>query len=301
MRRAHQRSGWNQPVTDRAKVDVHFCIIGTGRCGSTLLQRMLDRHPELFVFPETHWLPKLVEWFGHGPAPVEDQLAVLRRTRHVGGKPTTPLTDAQLRQIHDAGQQLTVQRFAEAVAHAVASPKKVGLWADKTPDYAYCMGALQALWPDCRFIHLLRDGPAVVRSMSRHPGYQALVDRSALFWCPLSFDYEPTQPAEPAPLEAFVSLWYRRMLRLQDEATRLAPGSYLEIRLEELVARPEVTLQRIREFALLPPAKGWIEDAAALVDPARVVPRQRQEVLRHFGDAERALLRELGDSGGRKP
>ncbi|MGH7834224.1 MAG: sulfotransferase, partial [Candidatus Binatia bacterium] len=40
------------------------CIVGTSRCGTTLLRQMMHEHPDLVVFRETHWLPKLVEFFG---------------------------------------------------------------------------------------------------------------------------------------------------------------------------------------------------------------------------------------------
>ena len=41
-----------------------FCVVGTGRCGTRLLRSMLNTHPELFVFNETHWLVNLYDAFG---------------------------------------------------------------------------------------------------------------------------------------------------------------------------------------------------------------------------------------------
>src|SRR5437899_1393912 len=38
-------------------------IVGTGRCGTTLLRMMLDAHPDLAIPPETHFIPALAHAF----------------------------------------------------------------------------------------------------------------------------------------------------------------------------------------------------------------------------------------------
>ena len=36
-------------------------IVGGTRSGTTLLQRMVDAHPDLAVIHETHWIPRFYE------------------------------------------------------------------------------------------------------------------------------------------------------------------------------------------------------------------------------------------------
>src|SRR5216684_329671 len=36
-------------------------IVGCPRSGTTLLQRLLDAHPQVAVTPETHWIPRWYE------------------------------------------------------------------------------------------------------------------------------------------------------------------------------------------------------------------------------------------------
>src|SRR6516165_11765180 len=36
-------------------------IVGCPRSGTTLLQRLLDCHPQVAVTPETHWIPRWYE------------------------------------------------------------------------------------------------------------------------------------------------------------------------------------------------------------------------------------------------
>jgi hypothetical protein len=176
---------------------------------------------------------------------------------------------------------------------AAESGKK--FWADKTPDYGYFMATLQSMWPECRFIHLIRDGAAVVNSMSRHIGYRALAAADQLIWCPLAFDYSPEARAkgEPSP-ESFVKLWYWRVIRTRNEATRLEQGTYLEIRYEALVREPAACMAEISSFVGLKAPRSWIEEAVALVDPARASSARPTEMIGCFGEQEERLLEELG-------
>src|SRR5260370_20142470 len=36
-------------------------IVGCPRSGTTLLQRMINAHPQIAITPESHWIPRLIE------------------------------------------------------------------------------------------------------------------------------------------------------------------------------------------------------------------------------------------------
>lgn len=280
---------------------MRFCIVGTGRCGTTLLWRMLNAHPDLFVYRETHWLPALHEAFGLRAVPTGALLDLVARTRFVTGDPVTPLDADAFRQSPGYRKDMTVAAFCDALGafHAAAEGKTV--WADKTPDYGYFVSVLQLYWPGCRVIHLIRDGVRTAQSMSRHVGYRALAALDRRHWPPLALDYVP--PAEgfgPGPPERFADLWHDRLLRIRDEAARLAPGSYMELRHEDLTADPVPLLRRIAGDNGLAEDPAWLAAAAAMVDAGRGAGRGPDEpVPAHFGDRHRALLRDLGYPDGR--
>jgi len=279
---------------------MRFCVVGTGRCGSTLAQRMLNAHPEMFVYPETHWIPKMYEWFGGAAGPTDCFVDIIQRTRHANGEPTTPIDEGRLRASCGGRAELTVREFCDGLGQMLAAEAGKRHWADKTPDYAYFMSSLQSIWPDCRFIHVVRNGADVVASMSRHVGYRALAASGELFWCPVSFDFEP-QPAERSdlPLERFVRLWHLRLARLRDEATRLARGTFVNIRYEDLVRDPAGTLCAISAFVDLEAPQPWIDAASALVRPARTNAARTAEVLRHFDASDLRLLEATGYDVGK--
>jgi hypothetical protein len=122
---------------------------------------MMNAHPDLYVFRETHWLPSLYEAFGGDIVPLEAILQFVRRTRHVRGDLTT------------AFDEEAFQRRADVRCH-------------------------------------------------------------------MALDYEaPEGGVARRPLSQFADIWYYRVKRARDEARFLKPGSYLEVRHEDVLASTE--------------------------------------------------------------
>ncbi len=254
------------------------CIVGTSRCGTTLLRSMLHQHPELKLFNETHWLPKMYEQYGHQKVTWHELLAIAEKTSWDTGRDLfdvnqeysvfssrDELLQAFRAELRKTGH-LTIAEFSDTLAR-VAFDNPVN-WGDKTPDYGYYMAQIQSLWPQCRFIHIVRDGLVTARSMSRHSGCQLMVAAGYDNWCALSYDrlYEK-YPLKASPLPAFIASWCRRMRRIRDEATRLARGSYLEVNYENLLSSPHQALQRICQFLQLTDSEEWRAQASASINP----------------------------------
>jgi hypothetical protein len=235
---------------------------------------MMTRHPDLFVFPETHWIPKLVEFFGHGDGDVAEMIGIVARTRFVDGASTLAHDLSSVPFEVSATGTLTVRHFCDQVGHFLAAREGKSYWADKTPDYGPYMAMIQGLWPECRFIHLIRDGYKCAVSMSHHPGYRWLASARELWWPPAAFNaYHTVVAVRECPPEAYLEMWARRLMRIRDEATRLRPGSYLELRFEELCERPQDVLRLIAAFVELDAPSRWLATAGAMIDPSRTGPR----------------------------
>jgi hypothetical protein len=273
-----------------------FCIVGTGRCGTRLLRSMINAHPDVFVFNETHWIVNLHEAFGTAEMPFEDHLDILLRTRFVDGSRTTEIDVEDFRAAQAGGPaRMTPAEFTDTVGRYFAQKEGKRYWADKTPDYGYFAGTLQTYWPECKFIHLIRDGANVVRSMSGHPGYKALVELGRQNWCPLSLDYRASTVGDRKHARsAFVELWYRRLMRIRNEGERLRPGSYMEVRHEDVLTSPAETLVQIARFTGLRPDSDWEQAAMGAINAKRAEKPRADKMLRHFGDKHLALMRELG-------
>jgi hypothetical protein len=311
-------------------------IVGTGRSGTNLLRDMLNVHSLFYIPQETHWLPIHYDVFGLTRNPLSSYLGVITHTFYHNGVRTLDHL------LEDAGE--TRERFVSAVQSRLRDSNATDLvevntaiydglaalkgkrWSgDKTPGYGFYMTLLQRLWPDCRFIHMVRDGRDVALSMSRHGGFRRMLSLGITNWIPASF-YAPPPPPEPqwvrrrhdavdklprfalrllqalmprrkrsrpSPVP-FIHLWEARVRRIRDEATRLAPGALLEIRYERLIESTEAELARVADFLALPQDPDWVKTASGLVRRGIVRrpldPSLRQEMT----DAAQHTLRELG-------
>ncbi len=119
-------------------------------------------------------------------------------------------------------------------------------WGDKTPHYVHHIDHLLRLWPDARFVVLVRDGRDVALSLRRMP-------------------FGPNNAWAAAQ-------WWARGVRAGARAQREHPDAVLTVRYEALAERPEQEVPRLCGFLGL----GYDADMLALddVDPALIVPDQ---------------------------
>jgi Sulfotransferase family len=120
--------------------------------------------------------------------------------------------------------------FLELYARKRGKPR-VG---NKTAPFVRRIEALHALWPDARFLHLIRDGRDVCLS--------------ALGWASAerSLSRYPTWGEDPISTGA---LWWERKVRAGREGGRsLGPPLYREVRYEALVNEPERECEALCDF-----------------------------------------------------
>lgn len=222
-------------------------------------------------------------------------LDIVNRTRHVTGNKTTEFSDRAFLEHFGHPAMASVSEFCTALGEFFALQHGKREWADKTPDYGPFASLLQIYWPDCRIIHLIRDGTAVARSMSEHIGYQGLAALRRHNWCSLSLDYDGSAGGfPPQPMRAFVDLWHHRLVRTRDEATRLKPGSYLEIRHEDIIQAPAAEIAKLCDFVQLTRNTAWLSKVETLIEPRKTGKPRPIEVLEHFDNRQLQLLDTLG-------
>lgn len=219
-------------------------LVGCPRSGTTLLQTILHAHRGIHSLPETHFLPRLMgsEEFRRSSADAPRSPKARLRRFYRRALADAGLVDrarardaweylrglgvlAQSAQCGAIRLSAQIEAFVEALdAYALEAHKQV--WLEKTPDHLFYIEQLSRWVPDARFIHIVRDGRQVVASLYRaamqYPTWRPFLDlaRCVDRWC--------TAVGESA--------------RWQDR-TR-----HLHVRYEDLVQRPEQTLQRVLVF-----------------------------------------------------
>lgn len=198
-------------------------VVGVGRSGTTLLRMLLDAHPDLAIPAETAWIPQLA-LLPDGPGD-----ALRRRFADlVTGFPTFPdlgLTPEAVRRALVAVEPFTIAGGLRQVGWLYAASRGKARWGDKSPAHTTAVGAIHALLPEARVIHLIRDGRDVVTSV-----------RDLWF-----------RPART--LEGLAADWRARV-----QAARSAGQGqpwYLEVRYEDLVQDPDRVLRSIGEHCAL--------------------------------------------------
>lgn len=187
-----------------------FFLIGSERSGSTMLRLMLDHHPQLACNLESDFLVSHVDDEGSFPEmrAYRDFLARDRVFRHsrfevdesLGFK---DLVDSFLEQKRCRDRK----RFVGATVH-------------------HDFHRLPFLWPNAKFVYLLRDGRDVANSAV------------GMGWAGNAY--------------CGADIWIEAETRWSGMRERLGPGAYIEVRFEDLVRNPARTLAALCDFLGVP-------------------------------------------------
>ena len=200
-------------------------VLGVRRSGTTLLRVMLDRHSQLAVPDESYFIPQLAHRHGDRPDLDEflDDLRRLPTLREWG----VSADDVRSR----VAPGTTLGRAIAAVYESYAAKHGKTRWGDKTPMYMQHLRLLERLFPDARYVHLVRDGRDTALSFLRMPG--GVVTEA---W------------AHPRSVADFACQW-KLEVRAARALARRVGEQYLELRYEQLVEDPQGELRRVCDFA----------------------------------------------------
>ena len=139
----------------------YLFVVGCPRSGTTLLQRMLDQHPQLAVSNDTHFIPRAIEGLTEGTdLPLTPEL--IERVRGYRRFPRLGLSEAAVSGA--AAKARTYGEFVSALYFEFGRMHGKPLAGEKTPDYVRYLPLLHALFPWVRTVHIIRDGRDVTLS-----------------------------------------------------------------------------------------------------------------------------------------
>jgi len=205
-----------------------FFIVGFQRSGTTLLRLMLNEHPELGIPHDSAELwptyARLASTAYRGLAAADDvrrMIDDLLQEPRIHAWQTAIAREALLAEPLPSNFSGVMRRFHEVYARAHGKSR----WGDKNTGTLVDLDRLNAEFPRCQIIHLVRDGRDCAlshRSKTYIYGYENVL-RVALEW------------------RDQVTLCHKM-------GAMLPPERFLEIRYEDLLADPEGVLQRICAF-----------------------------------------------------
>jgi omega-hydroxy-beta-dihydromenaquinone-9 sulfotransferase len=237
-------------------------IVGTGRCGSTVLHRLLAKHPNVM------WLSGLCDRYPTRPAWNRRAVTAMHHPllRRLLGSKIQPGECYRFWDHHAYGFSEPCRDLVRAdVTSRVRKQVRAALEPMLTPACNRLLlkitgwpriGFLNEIFEDARFIHIVRDGRAVASSLLH-------VD----FWLgwrgPQGWRAGVLSPEDQAVWEgydrSFTALagleWRIQMRALEAARQSLDPGCFTEVRYETFCRQPLETCRRLLEFAELPPSR----------------------------------------------
>jgi omega-hydroxy-beta-dihydromenaquinone-9 sulfotransferase len=231
-------------------------IVGTGRCGSTVFHHLLSKHSKLAWlpgalcrrFPQKPELqnlfnrgldyPILGRVLGEGIAPAECYPFWEYHCRGFSAPyrdlVASDVTEKTKRRVRAAMSEITTEKRDRLLLKITGWPR---------------IGFLSEIFEDAKFIHVIRDGRAVVNSMV-----------NVYFWRgwegPQDWGWGELSPAQKEEWErhdqSFVVLaalqWKILMDAVESAKTSLSKDNFLELKYEDLCSDPLDTFGTVTEF-----------------------------------------------------
>ena len=184
-------------------------IVGSPRSGTSVLSWALARHPSFWTSAESDYL---LDLYGGGHLHEVYKKAF--------GRPDGGWLKRQKVSFGEFAAQMGL-----GAEQLYDSRSKGRRWVDATPGHTLMIDDLMRIFPEARFLHILRDGRAVVNSM-------------------VSSDFDIDWASD----FALACRTWVHYAQLGHKAARAHADRVLEVRQEQLVARPELELARVFRF-----------------------------------------------------
>ncbi len=235
-------------------------VLGTGRCGSTLVQEALARHPGAGFLsnledrsrlgslarrwnnPAYRLIPPALTRKGRVRfAPSEGYRVLDREVSPILSRPWRDLAAADVTPWLAARTRRFFERRATAQGRPVFLHKFTG-WPRA--------GFLACILPGARFIHVVRDGRAVANSWLQMDWWEGFNGPDHWQWGPLPETYRSEWEASAFSFPVLAAILWKLLIDAYDAAaTALPRDRWLEVRYEDVITHPREAFASMLDFA----------------------------------------------------
>lgn len=275
-------------------------IVGTGRCGSTLLHEILAGHSDSSFlsraeetggrlrrlagqanrFYRLEHLPGLGRVAGRF-RPTEAYALIDRQVSPIYSRPFRDLTAADV----TPWLEQRFRRFFETRFEHAGLPVMVHKYTGWSR-----MGFFARIFPEARFVHVVRDGRAVANSWLQMRWWDGYRGTTQWQWGALSPERQALWDGSGHSHPVLAALCWDTLMSSYDAATDGLSERYLEVRYEDLLADPAEVTGRILDFCGL----SWNDDFARRFDRIEFRQSRKAAYLRDLDECQaRAMERAI--------
>jgi hypothetical protein len=209
---------------EREAPPVFAFFVGCGRSGTSLLRAIFDSHPDVNVPRDTYFILNLASRrhrYERGSAfDVESFVADLGAQYDFHRWPISlDEISEDLRTHSPATYPDAIRQIFQLCARSQGKTR----YGNKSPVHVRGLPTLAELFPEARFVHIIRDGRNVALSY-------------------LEVDFGPTT------VEGAALRWRRHVTSGRKTGRKLGPDRYREVRYEEILDEPEKTIRELCAF-----------------------------------------------------
>ncbi|MDR8394600.1 sulfotransferase [Aliifodinibius sp. S!AR15-10] len=219
----------NTLITEAQKKKITpFFIIGSGRSGNTLMRSVLQRNPAVNIPPESHSAitNSVKKFYRYGGLEWKDLVSVTLgefASQTVFDLWNIDLLEVQRRASALPEEEQSLAKIVDLLHayHMETHKPEATIWGDKTPFLALRLKWVEKVFPNARYLNMIRDGRDVVSSY-------------------LAADLADS-------LDEACERWNLSIEKVE-QFQKKSPGSVLTIYYEEFVNDPETTVREVCEF-----------------------------------------------------
>lgn len=241
-----------------------FFVVGRPRSGTTLLRTLFDAHPNVIVPPECQFIINLYPKYGKIKNWSAEKLqAFYKELLNQWLFDLWPVNQARLlRNLLECRGAKDYNTICKVVYHEYQSVFNNGVLlaiGDKNPGYTIYTKKLLKIFPEAKFIHIVRDYRDNFISI-----------RNVDFELPF--------------ISVTVTKW-RLFVKKFRNAAKARPGTHIELKYEDLAAEPEKIFKELCEFVGIPFSKAPLDfhlknEEALKIYPAEILKKYQASLFK---------------------
>jgi hypothetical protein len=152
-----------------------FFIVGVGRSGTKLLRDLMNRNPGIGIpVIESNFIPHAIQKYGNPPKFKNDREFenFYKYFKNTNFYWLSQRAIGRMLKKEQLAMKADVSSWASIIEvilkyYAPSQRKQDFIWGDKTPNYLGHMGLLKEIYPEARFLHIIRDPRDVILSQKK--------------------------------------------------------------------------------------------------------------------------------------